>query len=68
MTQEQLIRRAVSLAGGTHAAARATGVTPSAISHMMQRGRVSAIMAYRLEKITGIDKSKLCPEAFGDEK
>lgn len=61
------LSRAVEIAGSQHKLAEAIGYSQHAVWHALRRGRVSAEMALKIEKVTAgeVSAADLRPDLFG---
>lgn len=63
----EALKRAVDKFGSEAKLGEATGYSQNAIWQAKQRGRITAEMALRIEKATGVSRRDLCPEFPWDE-
>lgn len=62
------LAKAIKRANHTQASlARELGVTAQAVGLWVERGKVPAERAARMEKLLGVDRRKLCPEFPWDD-
>jgi DNA-binding transcriptional regulator YdaS (Cro superfamily) len=61
---ETAVERAVRLAGGQSALARAVGVTPQAVQQWVTQGRISYRKVIDVERVTGVPRYELRPDLY----
>ena len=64
---ETAVERAVRLAGGQSALARAVGVTPQAVQQWVTQGRISYRKVIDVERVTGVPRYELRPDLYPQE-
>jgi DNA-binding transcriptional regulator YdaS (Cro superfamily) len=68
MDDQNIARRAVTLAGGPTKVARICGISVPAVSRWMSRGRVPAAYVLEIERMCDarVTRYQLAPDVFGE--
>lgn len=64
---EIVVRKAIEVAGGQTALAKAIGVTQGHVSSWLRRGNVPADKVIKIEAVTNIPRYELRPDVFPRE-